>query len=182
MTTQHRFVGPHNGIPVAFALVVLVFAIGSAFVGGLVTMSGLGLAAAIVLALMSPLLVWVVFHQLQDIISYDSATKTLRVLRRRALMPDAVYEYIGSDVRSVSITRVTGEACDSYFASVRMADRRQFRFTREQQDAKDVADDARALLSALGRSDDVPILYYGNRWHTEPTPFTEELVARPASS
>lgn len=89
-----------------------------------------------------------------------------------------MYDNTGADVRRVSITRMT-EGEDVYFGRLRMADRRQFRFTYECADVEVVADAARALLSALGRSDDLPILYYENELlTTQPIPYAAASIAR----
>lgn len=70
--------GPNNRIPVACAFVILVLTIAPAFfVSEHLTAQTLGWVAVLVLGLMSPMLVWIMY-QLQDIITYDSDTKTLR--------------------------------------------------------------------------------------------------------
>lgn len=181
-SARHRFAGPNNGTPVFGAFVVLLLVIAPAlFASERVTAESVGLAALMLLGIMSPMLVWIVCR-MQDVVTCDSDTRTLRVRRRRAFVPDAVYDYTGADVSSVSITRLS-EGDDVYYGRVRMADQRQFRFTVEHADADVVAHAARALLAAVGRVDDLPILYYPSPLLTEqPIPFAEASIARPSAS
>lgn len=160
MSKGQRFVGDHNGIAAGF-FVALVTAI--ALIAWVATPTGSGWAAVgIATAVAAPVLLWLVL-QLQDIITADPESRTLQVLRRRALIPDKMYTYAGADVLGVELRKINGEDGDTYIAYLRASDHRKFAVTRNLPDRTAVEDAARKFLAALGRDDLCP-RYSAPRW------------------
>jgi hypothetical protein len=153
-TTPHRYVGDHKG---SIAFIIVAFMAAPLLGVGLYATSAwtrqdVWIFTAIGIAATVPGLIWVGL-QLQDIVTVDPDARTLTVLRRRLLLPDAVYLYAGTDVREVELRELPGEDEHLYLARVRLDDGRNFAVTRCQADQAAVEAAARSFLAALGRGD-----------------------------